>query len=301
MLQVRSVSRSFGERQVLDGVSFDVAAGRMTGFIGANGSGKTTTMRIIIGVLAAHGGTLSWRGHPVSGATRQRFGYMPEERGLYPKMKTADQIAYLGRLHGLDPAAARRQTADLLARLELTGHADDSVERLSLGNQQRVQIAAALVHDPVLLILDEPFSGLDPIAVETVLATLRERARQGVPVLFSSHQLGVVERLCDDVVIISGGTVVAAGDRESLQRRLGPPRFELVVGDDAGWVRDLPEVELVELDGARVVFDLAGGYGGGDHGGPEQAVLAAALRRGRVRSFGPVVPSLADIFQEVIR
>jgi ABC-2 type transport system ATP-binding protein len=297
MLQVRSISRSFDGTKVLDDVSFDVSPGRITGFVGANGSGKTTTMRIILGVLASHGGTVSWHGAPVTQAVRQRFGYMPEERGLYPKMKVAEQIVYLGRLHGLDRATAGRNTAALLDRLELTPRADDPVERLSLGNQQRAQICAALVHDPDLLILDEPFSGLDPLAIETVLGVLRERAGRGAPVLFSSHQLELVERLCDDLVIISGGAIAAHGDRDALRARFGTPRFELVVDGDAGWVRDQPGVTVAELDGARVVFDVDGS---GDPTGAAQSVLREAVRRGSVRTFGPVVPSLAEIFREVI-
>ncbi|AYY14831.1 ATP-binding cassette domain-containing protein [Actinobacteria bacterium YIM 96077] len=307
MLQVRSVSRSFGTHRALDDVSFDVAPARMTGFVGANGSGKTTAMRIILGVLAADAGTVSWRGRPVTQAVRQRFGYMPEERGLYPKMKVADQIIYLGRLHGMHAAAARRNTDELLEQLALAERASDPVEQLSLGNQQRVQVAAALVHDPELLILDEPFSGLDPIAIETVLGVLRERARRGVPVLFSSHQLEVVERLCDDLVIISAGAIAASGPREELRSRFGPPRFELVVDSDAGWVRDMPGIQLVELDGERAVFDLSDGLGvssapsgNGDGGHLEQTVLNAAVQRGAVHRFGPVVPSLAEIFREVI-
>jgi ABC-2 type transport system ATP-binding protein len=207
MLRVTGISRSFGDHRVLDEVSFDVRPGRMTGFLGANGAGKTTAMRIILGVLAAHGGTVTWNGDPITPAVRQRFGYMPEERGLYPKMKVAEQIAWFGQLHGLDRATAQRNSSRLLDELELTDRADDKLEELSLGNQQRAQVAAALVHDPVMLILDEPFSGLDPIAVDTVLGVLRQRAAQGVPVLFSSHQLAIVERLCDDLVIISGGMI----------------------------------------------------------------------------------------------
>jgi ABC-2 type transport system ATP-binding protein len=293
MLQVRSVSRSFHGTKVLNEVSFDAEAGRITGFVGANGSGKTTTMRIILGVLAAEGGTVAWKGEPITQQVRQRFGYMPEERGLYPKMKVAEQVVYLGRLHGLDQATAQRNTTALLERLELTERAADPVERLSLGNQQRVQICAALVHEPDLLILDEPFSGLDPLAIETVLGVLRAQAARGVPVLFSSHQLELVERLCDDLVIISGGATAASGDRKSLQARFSTPRFELVVDGDAGWVRDVSGVEVVELDGARVVFDVPE---------PEQAqrVLHQAVQRGPVLSFGAVVPSLAEIFREVI-
>ncbi|WP_344083048.1 ABC transporter ATP-binding protein [Luedemannella helvata] len=293
MLHVREISRGFHGTKVLDGLSFDAAPGRITGFVGANGSGKTTTMRIILGLLAADRGTVTWQGEPITQQVRQRFGYMPEERGLYPKMKVADQIIYFGQLHGLDLATAKRNTAALLERLELTGRADDLVERLSLGNQQRVQVCVALVHEPELLILDEPFSGLDPLAIETVLGVLRDRAARGVPVLFSSHQLELVERLCDDLVIISGGRTAASGDRESLRSRFTTPRFELVVDGDAGWVRDMSGVTVIDLDGARVVFDATDNE-------LAQRVLTQAVERGPVRAFGAVVPSLAEIFREVI-
>jgi ABC-2 type transport system ATP-binding protein len=296
MLKVTSISRSFGDHRVLDEVSFDVRPGRMTGFLGANGSGKTTMMRIILGVLAPQGGSVTWNGAPVTQSVRQRFGYMPEERGLYPKMKVAEQIVWLARLHGLPEDQAHANTGRLLEQLELTTRADDKLEALSLGNQQRVQVAAALVHEPDVLILDEPFSGLDPIAVDTVLAVLRERAAAGVPVLFSSHQLSVVERLCDDLVIISGGSIAAAGSRDELRAQHGSARFELVVDADAGWLRDQPGVRIVDLDGPRAVFDLTDTNGSRI----DQQVLAAALRRGEVRSFTPVVPSLDEIFKEVI-
>jgi ABC-2 type transport system ATP-binding protein len=294
MLTVTSISRSFGANRVLDGVSFDVRPGRMTGFLGANGSGKTTTMRIILGVLAAHGGAVTWHGKAVTQSMRQQFGYMPEERGLYPKMPVAEQVGWLGQLHGLSAAAARRNTDRLLEQLELTERANDRLESLSLGNQQRVQIAAALVHDPVLLILDEPFSGLDPIAVDTVLGVLREHAARGVPVLFSSHQLAVVERLCDDLVIIARGSIAAAGPRHQLRAQYGSMRFELVVETDAGWLRDVPGIRIVDLDGPRAVFDL-------EPDGPgDQRVLRAAIERGAVRSFTPVVPTLDEIFKEAV-
>lgn len=292
VLTVKAISRSFGDHRVLHDVTFDVRPGRMTGFLGANGSGKTTTMRIILGVLAPHGGEVTWRGEPLTAATRPKFGYMPEERGLYPKMAVAEQISWLGRLHGLDRATARANTDRLLDRLELTERAGDQLEALSLGNQQRVQIAAALVHDPEVLVLDEPFSGLDPIAVDVVLGVLRERAAAGAPVLFSSHQLALVEQLCDDVVIISGGRVTASGTREELRARYGTRRYELVVASDAGWVRDLPGVRVVELDGPRAVFEL--------DGGDDQEVLRTALARDAVRAFTPVVPTLEEIFKEAV-
>ncbi|MBG0559876.1 ABC transporter ATP-binding protein [Actinoplanes aureus] len=294
VLNVDAVNRSFGDRQVLKDVSFAVESGRLTGFVGANGAGKTTTMRIILGVLAADTGTVTWRGAPMTRAVRSRFGYMPEERGLYPKMAVADQVVYLGRLHGLSTADAKRNTAALLDRLELGERAGDPVEKLSLGNQQRAQIAAALVHDPELLVLDEPFSGLDPLAVDTVVAVLRERAAAGAAVLFSSHQLEVVERLCDDLAIIAEGTIRAAGSRTYLREQYALPRYSVEVGADAGWLRDEPGVTLVELDGPRAVIDL-------DPATDDQQVLRAALARGPVRAFGPVRPSLAEIFREVIQ
>jgi ABC-2 type transport system ATP-binding protein len=216
---------------------------------------------------------------------------MPEERGLYPKMKVGEQVVWLGQLHGMSLDEARASTARLLDQLELADRANDKLESLSLDNQQRVQVAAALVHEPDMLILDEPFSGLDPIAVDTVLTVLRERAAAGVPVLFSSHQLAVVERLCDDLVIISRGAIAASGARDELRAKHGSARFELVVDSDAGWLRDHPGVRIVDLDGPRAVFETTES---------DQQVLAAALGRGGVRSFAPVVPSLDEIFKEVI-
>lgn len=218
---------------------------------------------------------------------------MPEERGLYPKMKVAEQITWLGQLHGLSARRARTNTGKLLDELELADRAGDKLEELSLGNQQRAQVAAALVHDPAMLILDEPFSGLDPIAVDTVLRVLRDRASDGVPVLFSSHQLALVERLCDDLVIISGGSITATGRREDLRAKYGPSRYELVMETDAGWLRDHPGVRVVEVDGPRAVYEV-------DVEATNQRVLASALGRGAVRAFGPVVPSLEEIFKEAI-
>ncbi|WP_033660450.1 ABC transporter ATP-binding protein [Salinispora pacifica] len=292
MLRLDGVDRSFGGRRVLQNVSFDAEAGRMTGFVGGNGAGKTTTMRIILGVLAADAGQVTWRGAPLTRAVRRRFGYMPEERGLYPKMAVREQLVYLARLHGMTAPAAARNTDTLLERVGLADRGNDLLEKLSLGNQQRAQIVAALVPEPEVLVLDEPFSGLDPLAVDTVVDVLKERAAAGVPVLFSSHQLDVVERLCDDLVIISAGTIRAAGSRAQLRATHTAPRYELVVEHDAGWLRDHPGVTLVELEGARAVFELP-------RGTDEQPVLHTALARGPVREFRPVVPSLAEIFREV--
>ncbi|TFC82805.1 ABC transporter ATP-binding protein [Cryobacterium sp. TMT1-21] len=292
MLEIRGVNKRYGTRMVLTDLSFGVGGGRLTGFVGANGAGKTTTMRIIVGVLSADSGTVLRDGVPLSVDDRRRFGYMPEERGLYPKMKVGEQLVYLARLHGLSPASARRNTAELLERLGLGERAGDLVQSLSLGNQQRAQIAAALVHDPEFLVLDEPFSGLDPIAVEAVMEVLAGFAAQGAPVLFSSHQLDIVERLCDDLVIIADGEIRANGSRDELRERHSSLRFELRCAGDAGWVRNVPGITVIDLDGGLAVFEA-------DTDAASQAVLRLAVERGPVVSFSRQRPSLAAIFKEV--
>lgn len=294
MLQLRGITKSYGGRRALDGVAFDVRPGRLTGFVGGNGAGKTTTMRIVLGVLAKDGGTVTLDGAEVTASDRRRFGYMPEERGLYPKMKVLEHITYLARLHGFSKTDAAARAAALLQQLGLGERLNDNVETLSLGNQQRAQIAAALVHDPEVLILDEPFSGLDPLAVDVVAAVLQERAAHGAAVLFSSHQLDVVERLCDDLVIIAGGTIRAAGARDDLRAAHSTRRFELVSAGDAGWLRTEPGVEVLDFDGGYAVFDV-------DSDQTAQRVLRQAVAQGDVASFAPQHPTLAQIFKEVIQ
>ena len=293
MLDIRGVTKSYGTRQVLTDVSFTVGDGRMTGFVGANGAGKTTTMRIILGVLTPDQGTVFIDGVAVTASDRRRFGYMPEERGLYPKMKVAEQLVYLARLHGLSPASARRNTADLLEQLGLGERAGDTVESLSLGNQQRAQIAAALVHDPEFLVLDEPFSGLDPLAVEVVMSVLAGYAAQGAPVLFSSHQLDIVERLCDDLVIIAEGEIRANGSPAALREQHSRPRFEIRTAADIGWIRSQPGITVVDVDGADAIFES-------ETDAASQAVLHRAIALGAVHTFSQQRPSLATIFKEVI-
>lgn len=294
MLQLRGITKSYGSRRVLDDVAFDVAPGRLTGFVGGNGAGKTTTMRIVLGVLGRDAGEVTLNGSPVTAADRRLFGYMPEERGLYPKMKVLEHIVYLARLHGFSKTDATTRATALLEELGLGERLGDNVETLSLGNQQRAQIAAALVHDPEVLILDEPFSGLDPLAVDVVANVLQTRSAQGTSVLFSSHQLDVVERLCDDLVIIAGGTIRAAGTRDGLRAEHATRRFELVSATDAGWLRDEPGVEVVDFDGGYAVFEA-------DSDETAQRVLQRAVAAGAVTSFAPRRPTLAQIFTEVIQ
>jgi ABC-2 type transport system ATP-binding protein len=292
MLSVQNISRSFGAHRAVDDVSFDVGRGRLTGFVGGNGAGKTTTMRMILGVLRPDSGEVTLDGAPVGQAALHGFGYMPEERGLYPKMEIGEQLAYLARLHGIDKATAVQRADDLLERLGLIERRRDKLEALSLGNQQRVQVAAALVHDPDVLIMDEPFSGLDPLAVDDVVTVIAEHAARGIPVLFSSHQLDVVERLCDDLVIIAGGQVKAAGEREALREQYSGDRWSLETDGDAGWVRGVPGIEVAELAGTSVLFHA-------DRAAAD-AVLRAAVERGTVASFRPVRPTLGEIFRDIV-
>lgn len=294
MLELDGITKSYGGRRVLDDVGFTVAPGRLTGFVGGNGAGKTTTMRIALGVLAKDAGSVRLDGREATTADRRRFGYMPEERGLYPKMKVGEHIAYLARLHGYSKADATANAEALLDRLGLSERLGDRVETLSLGNQQRAQIAAALVHEPEVLILDEPFSGLDPLAVDVVAGVLQERAAAGAAVLFSSHQLDVVERLCDDLVIIAGGRIRAAGSRAQLRAEHASSRYELLSTADAGWIRDEPGITVLDFDGGYALFTA-------DDEDAAQRVLRTAVARGDVASFAPQHPTLADIFKEVIQ
>jgi ABC-2 type transport system ATP-binding protein len=290
MLEIKGLTRRFGDKTAVDHVSFPVPDGGLTGFVGGNGAGKTTTMRMVMGVLQAHDGEVLWDGRPITAAERRRIGYMPEERGLYPKQAIADQLVYLASLRGMDPGAARTAVMELLERFGLAERAKDNVEKLSLGNQQRVQIIAALVPQPDALILDEPFSGLDPAAVDSMAGLLREHTSRGVPVLFSSHQLDLVDRLCDRLVIMAQGKVVTQGTAEEL-RAGGPVRYELVTAGDAGWVRDLPGIHVADVDGRTALLEVV-------ESGAEQRVLEQAMRRGPVEEFRRVVPRLSEIYQE---
>jgi len=293
VLQLDNISKSFGTRPALDGVSFSVRDGRMTGFVGGNGAGKTTAMRILLGVLDSDAGEIQLDGKPLGAEQRRHFGYMPEERGLYPKMKVREQLVYLARLHGYASAAAGRNADALLEELGLEERRDSMLESLSLGNQQRAQIAASLVHEPEVLVLDEPFSGLDPLAVDTVVEVLKSRAASGTSVLFSSHQLEIVERLCDDLVIIADGSIRASGEREALREQHSAPRYDIVTTGDLGWLRNEPGISVVEFDGGHATFDA-------EESSASQRVLRRAVAEGDVTSFAPQRASLAQIFREVI-
>jgi ABC-2 type transport system ATP-binding protein len=295
VLELRDLARRYGDVVALDGVSFTVAQGQMFGFVGPNGAGKTTAMRIILGVLAADRGEVLFDGRPVDSARRSRFGYMPEERGLYPKMRVRDQLVYLAQLHGIDSAAARRAADGWIDRLGIQERAGDRVEQLSLGNQQRVQLAAALVHDPELLVLDEPFSGLDPVGVDVLSGVLADYAATGVPVVFSSHQLELVERLCEAVAIIKEGRLVAAGRVEELRDRATDARHVRVAlqgVDGNGWLERVPGAAIVDESPRGTLVAL-------QDASPD-AVLDAARAAGTVTYFSFERPTLSDLFREAV-
>jgi ABC-2 type transport system ATP-binding protein len=291
MLELRELVKRYGDVVALDRLSFSVPEGKLVGFVGPNGAGKTTAMRIVMGLLASNGGEVLWRGRTIGESGRRRIGYMPEERGLYPKMRVTEQLVYLSRLRGAERSAAERDAADWVERLGLAERSHEPVENLSLGNQQRVQLGAALVHEPDLLVLDEPFSGLDPGGVDFLGSVLVSEARErGVPVVFSSHQLELVERLCDSVAIVSGGRLVAAGDVDELRARHAGRRFRIEVeAPDPTWLDAVPGA-------ARVNGSLVELRNGVD----PQALLDAARAAGPVRRFGPEQPSLAEIFREAV-
>jgi ABC-2 type transport system ATP-binding protein len=294
VLSVVDIRKRFGGVQALDGCSLSVAPGRMLGFLGPNGAGKTTVMRTIFGLVEPDDGEVLWNGRRIALDDRLRFGYMPEERGLYPRMAVAEQLAYFGTLHGMSDSAARVAAARWLERLDLAGRAEAKVEELSHGNQQRAQLAAALLHEPELLVLDEPFAGLDPVAVHTLAEVLRGEAARGAAVLFSSHQLELVEDICEDVAIVDHGRVVATGDVGALRRASQRRRIELQLeGAPRRWLPRLAGVELVERRNGDLRL-LAG-----RDVEPEQ-VLAEAERSGRVVAFSYGPPSLADLFLELV-
>ena len=294
MLEFDGLHKSFGDNRVLDGVGFAVATGSMYGFCGSNGAGKTTTMRIAMGLVRPDAGEVRWRGRALDPEQRRRIGYMPEERGLYPKMKVGEQVAYFARLHGLDGRAAGKASEEWVERLGLGPRRGDAVEKLSLGNQQRVQLAAALVSRPEVLILDEPFSGLDPIGVDSLAEALLDQARAGVPVVFSSHQLDLVERLCDSGGILARGRMVATGTVDELRRRETGRLLRVVVPDAAAhWAGRLAGVRVVSEQAGDTVLQLA-------DGADDQAVLAAALGTGRVTHFARQQPTLVELFREAV-
>ena len=293
-LAVHGVRYSFGDRVALDGVSLQVEPGVLTGLLGPNGAGKTTLIRILLGVLTPEQGTVTHHGLPVDSDQRRHWGYMPQERGLYPAMPAGEQVVFFGRLHGLPRDEAARRTRDLLSEVGLADRWDQRTDRLSGGLQQRLQLAAALVHDPEVLVLDEPFAGLDPVAVDQLSDILQERARKGATVLFSSHQLDLVQNLCEDIVMVNEGRIVLSGEVARLRADSSGVQLRVKVrSPDRRWLEPFPGAAVVseEADEVRVALP------------PDVdplAVLDAARACGRVVDFGLDLPSLSQLFLRAV-
>lgn len=294
-LTMTSLNKSYGTVQALRDLSLEVRAGEIVGFVGSNGAGKSTAMRITLGVLEADSGEVRWDGRPIDLDVRRRIGYMPEERGLYPRMRVGEQLTYLARLHGLDASSATSAMEHWTEVLGIAERRGDEVLKLSLGNQQRVQLAAALVHHPEILVLDEPFSGLDPVAVDVMSGVLRDQAAAGVPVLFSSHQLELVEALCDRVGIIKSGSLVAFGDIEEL-RRTDTRRWVVDGPPSPTWLPSVPAASLVSSEGTRTVVEVRDS----SLSAVDQELLRAALTVGPVREFARQRPSLTELYRHVV-
>ena len=295
LLEVEELRRTFGSLVALDNLTFTVPSGQVVGFLGPNGAGKTTTMRAIFGLTDLDAGVVKWDGTPVGRAQWRRFGYMPEERGLYPGMLVAEQVEYLGRLHGMSPRDAAAATRTWLERLDIADRAENKVEALSHGNQQRVQLCAALIHEPELLVLDEPLSGLDPTGIDAIGRVLVDQARAGCCVLFSSHQLDLVEDLCEQVTIIDHGRLVVSGTVDDLATS-GARRLVVRVEGDrtAGWANGLSGVSVSEISAGAVRLVL-------DDEVDSDVVLKAAMAAGRVTQFSFERRRLSEVFREAVQ
>jgi len=291
MLVVDRIRRSFGAVRAVDDVSFGVERGAVLGLLGPNGAGKTTTMRLILGIYVPDSGTIAWCGRKLDRATRRRFGYLPEERGLYGKMSVRDQITYFGRLHGLHAVDARARAQSWMTTLDIERYAKRACGELSKGNQQKVQLASAAIHDPELLVLDEPFSGLDPVNAETLLGSIAALAAAGTTIVLSSHQMFQIEAACDTFCIVGAGTVRAAGTLREL-RGAFPTRTVRVAPDEPA-IRDVfaragAAAPQRSSEGA-LAYDLPATT---DFG----ALLRAAVAAGAVESFERQEPSLNAIY-----
>ncbi len=293
-LQLQGLRKRFGEVQALDGVTLTVKPGEVFGFLGANGAGKTTTMRVVLGFLRADEGTVTWNDREARSWPRRTWGYLPEERGLYPRMAVLEQLVFYASLYGVKRADARREALDWLARFRIEGYADRKAESLSKGNQQKVQFIATILHDPDVLLMDEPFSGLDPVNVALLKAAFVEMRDRGKTIVFSTHQLDMAEELCESVAIIDHGRIVVAGTTREVKRSTGHQvvRVATATDGDASWLTSLPHVTVTRSGEDYTELRV-------DTGTDPQVVLQAAIRRdGGVLRFEVADPSLEEVFVE---
>jgi ABC-2 type transport system ATP-binding protein len=291
-LRIADLDKRFGRVVALDGLSFEVPAGQIFGFLGANGAGKTTTMRIALGVLAADRGTITWHGRDTRTLPRATWGYLPEERGLYPRMVVLDQLVFFASLHGIPADVARRTALDWLRRLRVPDLAERKAEELSKGNQQKIQLVAAILHDPPVLLMDEPFTGLDPVNVAMLREAFLELRDAGRTLIFSTHQMETVEAMCESIAIVDRGRVVVGGPLRDIKRSSGRRLVRLSVDGDHRlvWLAAVPGARVLRPGIERTEIEL-------DEGTEPDAVLAAAIAAGaRVSHFEVVEPTLEQIF-----
>jgi ABC-2 type transport system ATP-binding protein len=293
-LVITDLQKSFGDVRALDGISFSVEPGQVFGFLGANGAGKTTAMRIVLDILRADGGTATWKGRPSTELPRETFGYLPEERGLYPRMKVMDQLVFFAGLYGVPRKKAEHEVRAWLARFRVPEYADRRAEQLSKGNQQKIQFIAAILHDPEVLIMDEPFTGLDPVNVALLKAAFLEMRDRGKTLVFSTHQMDMAEELCDAIAIIDAGRLVASGPTREVKRSTGKQVVRLATdGDpDLPWLAEIPGVAVVRPGRDYTELEV---FGATD---PETILQAALARGDRVTLFEIADPSIEQIFVE---
>jgi ABC-2 type transport system ATP-binding protein len=295
-LSIDHVTKRFGPTVALDGLTFEVARGEVFGFLGANGAGKTTTMRICLGILRADDGEIRWDGKGVADLPRQTWGYLPEERGLYPRMTVLDQLVYFASLYGVPPERAAREARTWLTRFRIPDYAGRRAEELSKGNQQKVQFIAAVLHDPEVLLMDEPFTGLDPVNLVLLRDAFTELRDRGRTLVFSTHQMEAAEALCESVAIVDHGRLVAGGRLRELKQASGRRTLRLAIdGDPApGWLALLPGVEAVRHDADGSSLELGGAA-------DPAAILAAIIGHGvGIRRFEVAEPSLETLFIELV-
>jgi ABC-2 type transport system ATP-binding protein len=296
-LVVDSISKRFGEIVALDGASFTAEPGRIFGLLGANGAGKTTSMRIVLDILRADSGTVTWQGRPNTEVPRRTWGYLPEERGLYLEMRVMDVLRFFARLYGVPGAEATAEVEDWLERFRIPDYRDRKVKELSKGNQQKIQYIAAILHDPDVLIMDEPFSGLDPVNVQLLKEAFLEMRRRGKALIFSTHQMEQVEELCESIVIIDRGRVVVGGQVRDVKRAMGRQVVRLATErtdgtDGLGWLEQVPGVTLTRRGEDYLELHVATGTDPG-------SLLRTALDRGEtVTRFEITDPSLEEVFIE---
>ena len=295
-LVVEHISKAFAQFHAVTDLSMEVKEGSTFGFLGANGAGKTTTMRMILDILRPDMGRISWNGKDVSEIPRHHLGYLPEERGLYPKMTVEDHLLFLAQLNGLSKQAAKTELNEWLERFQINANRKKKIEELSKGNQQKVQFLATILHDPAVLIMDEPFSGLDPVNANVLKEAFVEMHQRGKTIIFSTHQLEQVEELCQDVVIINKGRSIVQGNVQEIKRQHGRNVIRLKLDNDpeAHWLDTLPGVRVDKRRQDYIEMRMEPGFN------PTLIVETALRHNGNISLFELVEPSLTDIFIESV-